>query len=361
MAMQDHFYAVILAGGTGTRLWPLSRQACPKQALQLIGERTMMQHAVDRLAPLFAPDHILVVTRGEYAPLLGEQVPEVPAENFILEPEGRGTAAAIGLASIHLKQRDPDAVMAILTADHYIGDVPAFQQAVQTGYAAAQADWLVTLGIHPDFPSTGFGYIHQGAQVMAVDGQVVYRVESFVEKPDGETAQKMLAAGGFSWNSGMFLWKAGTILAQFEQLMPELYQELERLAGHLGQPDYLDVLQAIWPTVKKETIDYGIMERAKAAAIIPVEIRWTDVGSWGSLEGLLPTDRDGNIWTGVHLAIGTHNTLALGGKRLIATIGVDDLIIVDTPDAVLVMKKEREQDVKAIVNQLADQGLAQFL
>ncbi len=361
MSENSPFFAVILAGGTGTRLWPLSRQSCPKQALRLVGERTMLQHAVDRLDPIFPPDRIMVVTREEYMPLLRSQVPQIPPENFILEPEGRGTAPAIGLAAIHLAHRDRTSVMAVLTADHFITKVDAFQRVLLAGYQAALGGALITLGIRPESPSTGFGYIQQGRLAEQIGDHSVYFVERFIEKPDHASAQEMLSTGGFSWNSGMFLWQSEIILNEMAKYMPELHEDLGHLEAQIGTSGYEGLLKTTWPQVKKETIDYGIMERAKQVWVMPVDIGWVDVGSWGSLQGLLPTDPDENIWVGPHISVDTQKTMVFGKNRLIATIGIENLIIVETEDAILIMKKDREQDVKEIVMQLTNKGMTEYL
>ena len=350
------YYALIMAGGTGTRLWPSSRYENPKQLLTLVGARSMFEHAIDRLSPLFAATDIFVVAReGLIAPLNG-QVPALPAQNFIIEPQGRGTAPAIGLAAIHLQHRDPNAVMAVLTADHFIAKTEHFRHALAAAAALAEQGHLVTLGIKPDAASTGFGYIEQGAALVAQDDFPVFRVAQFAEKPDAETAAEMFASGRYAWNSGMFIWRVARILAEFERQMPRFYAQLMEIAAAIGTADYEAVLARVWPEVSKQSIDYGIMEGAKDVVGLPVDIGWSDVGSWGSLFDVLPVDAEGNVIVGPYLGIDTHGTLAFGGKRLIATLGVENLVIVDTDDAVLVCAKEREQDVRALVDALRVRG-----
>jgi mannose-1-phosphate guanylyltransferase len=348
------YYAVILAGGSGTRLWPLSRQKYPKQALKLVGDKTMFQYAIERIAPIFPMERIFVVTRVQHAPILIEQAPGLPVENFILEPEGRGTAPAIGLAAIHLQQRHPDAAMAILTADHYITETERFCQALRAAEEISSDGSLVTLGIRPSSASTGFGYIQQGSALGEKNGFKFYAVQRFTEKPDPKSADQMVKNGNYSWNSGMFIWRVDRILEEFERQMPDFYAQLLDVKRALTTPDYASELNQIWPGVAKQTIDYGVMEAARQVVVVPVEIGWTDIGSWGSLLELLPADDKENVLIGNHLEIDTTGTLVFGSKRLVATMGVKDLIIVDTEDVVMVCSREREQDVKTIVNKLKD-------
>ncbi len=346
------FYTVIMAGGVGTRLWPLSRRANPKQALQLIGERTMFQHAIDRLRPLFPMERIFVVTGKAYAELLGAQTPQLPPENFILEPMGRDSGPAVGLAAIHLQKRDPDAVMAVLTADHYIANQERFRAVLSAAAQVAQTGKIVTLGIKPEFASTGYGYIRQGDSWGKFDGFEVFRAEQFTEKPNPVTANAFFESGRYSWNSGMFIWRVDQLLSEFERQRPLTYRQLMTIADALGTPNEQRAMEQVWPQIEKISIDYAIMEGARDVAVVPVDIGWKDIGSWAALFDIIPGDEHDNVVLGDHLGIDTHRTLVRSQDRLVVTIGLEDFIIVDTDDALLVCRKDRAQDVKTVVQQL---------
>ena len=357
------YYALIMADGGGTRLWPLSRQTLPKQALRLVDERTMFEHAVDRLAPILQPEQIFVVTGTEHVEMLSRQAPELPPENFIVEPEGRGTAPAIGLGAIHLQRRDPEAVMAVLTADHFISDVDLFHQVLVAAVEVAEDGHLVTLGITPSSPSTGYGYIQQGASLGTVAGFEVFRAARFTEKPGPETAFHMVESGEYSWNSGMFIWQISRIMAEFERQMPTFYAQLMSVAVTLDTPGYEATLRRVWPQIEKQTIDYGVMEGADDVAVIPVDIGWSDVGSWSSLMELLSSDEAKNTVVGRHVGIDTHETLVFStdDHRLVATIGLEGMVIVDTDDALMICPRDREQDIRAIVRELTHRGESRYL
>lgn len=352
----DDYYAVIMAGGGGTRLWPLSRRARPKQMLKLFGERTLFQIAVERLEELFPPDRILVVTVHDQAANLQEQCPGIPGENFLLEPLPRGTASVVGLAAITLAERDPLAMMAVLTADHFIKDLPLFHRLLLAAREVAQAGFLVTLGITPTFPATGYGYIQQGASLGQYRDLAAYQVKRFIEKPDQLKAEAMLGEGEHSWNSGMFVWRVEQILAEIERQMPDLSRSLGEIQQSLGTPGLAAVLNRVWPQLRKETIDYGVMEGARQVAVIPAEgLGWSDVGSWDSLFELLSADQDGNIFMrGDHLHLSTGNTLLYNDQegKLVVTIGVENLVVVDTGDVLLICQRDHAQQVRAAVQNL---------
>lgn len=354
-------YAVIMAGGSGTRLWPLSRRNQPKQALRLIGDRTMFQHAVDRLAPLFTPDRILVVTNRQIAEVLRPQAPALPAENFILEPSGRDSAPAAGLAAIHLLSRDPEAVMVMLTADHYIVDVAQFRAVLAAAEQVAADGTIVTLGIQPTYPSTAFGYIKLGESQVMVDGFRVYRSGGFIEKPDRKTAAYFLEEGRYVWNSGMFIWRGDRFMAELARQLPQVHAVLSRIAAALGSADADRVLAEAWTEMPRISIDYGIMEHADQVSVIPVDIGWSDIGSWGALLDVLTGDQHGNVADGELIAVDTHGCYVRSAGRLVATIGLKDLVIVDTPDALLVCPRSRAEEVKELVARLAAEGKEAYL
>jgi mannose-1-phosphate guanylyltransferase len=358
--MLKNYYAIIMAGGGGTRLWPLSRKKHPKQMLSLFDDRSLFQTSVERLEGVFPLENIYVITVQEQAEELRAQCPGIPEENFLIEPMPKGTASVVGLGAIALQKRDPDAVMAVLTADHYIANEPLYRKLLNTAYQVSQDGYLVTLGIEPAYPATGFGYIQQGEPIGQYDGINVFRVERFKEKPDDEHARQMLEEGGHSWNSGMFMWRVDKILDEFQRQMPDLYQSLQRIGDEWGQDSQQTVIDQEWTKLISETIDYGIMENAHQVAVIPAAgLGWSDVGSWDSLFDLLEGDESGNIiMGGKHIGLDTSETLVYVQQkhRLIVTIGVDDLVLVDTGDVLLVCHKEQAQKVRQVVQKLKHDG-----
>ncbi|MBI3158783.1 MAG: mannose-1-phosphate guanylyltransferase [Chloroflexi bacterium] len=354
--MSEHFYAVIMAGGGGTRLWPLSRRSRPKQMLSLVGDQTLMQLSVERLAGLFPPERILVSTGADQAEAIRFQCPDLPGENFIIEPYSRNNAPAVGLAALTLQQRDPQAVMAMLTADHYIENIPVFLQTLRAAQAAAEEGHLVTLGIAPTYPATGFGYIEQGASLGERAGLEVFEARSFKEKPDLETARKFLADNDHAWNSGMFIWKVERVLGEFERQMPDLYRQLQVIPPGGGA----EALKAAWdgiPARDSISIDFGVMEGAERVAVIPASgLGWNDIGSWNALFDVIAPDAAGNIiHCDDHINIDSQGSLVIANGssgRTVVTIGVRDLVIVDTGDVLLVCHKEQAQDVRKVVELL---------
>ena len=348
-----HTYAVIMAGGGGTRLWPVSRKGRPKQLLPLVEEYTLFQTTFERLKGLFSPQHVLVVTVADQANELQKQVPVIPKENYLLEPAPRGTASVVGLAAAVLQKRDPEAVMVVLPSDHFIKNRDLFHLLLRVAVDVAEKGYLVTLGITPAYPATAYGYIQRGDPLPEQFMYPVYRVKRFKEKPTEAQARKMMIRGDHSWNSGMFIWRVDRILQEFEKYMPDFKLALDQIEAALDTPQQDAALQTIWPNLRSETIDYGVMERAKQVAVLPAGgLEWSDVGSWDSLFDVMHPDAQGNIVYGSHhIPVDTHNSLIYGNRddRLIVTIGVDNLVVVDTGDVLLVCDKEQAQKVRQVV------------
>jgi len=363
--MSEQFYAVIMAGGSGTRLWPLSRKDRPKQSLKIAGERTLFQRSIDRLMELFPYDRILVVTVEEQVALLKEDCPDIPSENYLIEPMPRGTASVVALAAMAIKNRDPEATMAILTADHLIKNEEHLRELLKAAHKIAQDNYLVTLGITPSYPATGFGYIQKSAVLDEFHGLKIYQVEEFKEKPDRSQAEKLIADGDHVWNSGMFVWKVESVLDEFSRQMPVLFQKIMKIDEHWQSPKKNETLQQVWPTLQKQTIDYGIMENARKVAVVPsIDLGWYDVGSWESLFDALETDEDGNIlMRGEVISFDTHGTLICedDAERLIVTIGVEDLVIIDSGKAVLVCDRRQAQRVRDVVKFLSQSDRDDYL
>ncbi len=371
-------YAVILAGGVGTRLWPLSRQAHPKQFTDITGDgRTMLQETVDRLAGLVDPARLYVVTGADYAALVAEQLPQMPPAQIIAEPNGRNTAPAVGLAAAYLHRRDPDAVVALLHSDHAIPDVDAFQAALSRAATIAQAGYLVTLGIEPDSPHTGYGYIRRDQPIRldapADDAQElpVYTVAQFLEKPSLEVAQAFLAEGGYYWNGGIFVCRIARLLAEYQTQLPDLYAGLQEIERHLHAPSSPDstsgnqgddVIRRIWPSFPVISIDHGIMEHAQRVAVVPLNAGWNDVGSWDALPAVIARDIARNyVVRGDVLTIDSSENIICSDKQVVAMIGVEDLVVIDTGDSLLIGRRGQMQRVKEIVEMLRASGRTDLL
>jgi mannose-1-phosphate guanylyltransferase/mannose-6-phosphate isomerase len=356
-------FAVIMAGGSGTRFWPLSREKMPKQLLKIGGEDTLIQQTVSRILPLIQRENIFIVTNQSLAEEIGIQLSAKFNvswdENFIIEPEAKNTAPALGLSALHLEKIDPESIMVVLSADHAIHKDAEFLSLLRVADQAAHDNYLVTLGIKPNRPETGYGYIkaggkYEGSRPIADKScdKGVYKVEAFVEKPDLETAKNYLASGNYYWNSGIFIWKARTLLSEIEKHVPALYGGLVEIRKNIGTGNESDVVRDVFKRLDSISIDYAVMEKTDRAAVIPADIGWSDMGSWTALDDVSDRDASGNIILGNVIDIDSQNSIVYAEKRLVATIGLKDTVVVDTPDATLVCPKERAQDVRKIVDEL---------
>lgn len=353
-----NIYGVIMAGGGGTRFWPASRQKTPKQLLNLTGNDLMINETINRVSKVVDQNKIFIVTNSAQADKMFEVTPNFIGKSHILsEPSARNTAACIGYAAIEILKKYGDGVMCIFPADHYIKDensfAKIFNEAINT---AMTSEKLVTIGIMPSFPSTGYGYIkYHKSDIM------VKHVIEFVEKPDLDTAKRYIESGEYAWNSGMFIWKASTILDNFKRYLPEIYICLDQIAESIGTENEKAVIERIYPVIPSVSIDYGIMEKSSDVVVLTGEFGWNDVGSWDTMDALYNADQDGNIICGDQINIETKNCISVSKGRLIATIGVEDLIIVETEDALLVCSRNKAQNVKEVVDLLKEKGESRYL
>lgn len=361
-------YASILAGGSGTRLWPLSTKESPKQFLRLPGPHTMLQATVERVAPCVPMDNLYVVTAGDYRGPVSAQLPSLPSGNIVGEPGGRGTAASIGLAAVLIAARDPHAVMGSFASDHAVADAEGFQKALTYAEQVAQQGYLVTLGIQPTYPETGYGYIRYGEALGHFEGLAAHVVDAFIEKPKLNIAEQYLREGCYVWNASIFVWRVDRILAEIRRYVPvvaDVLDEIGAAAARTGgrmTPEVERVMAAVWPRLQENvTIDTGVMEKADRIAVIPVSVGWNDIGSWAQVATLFEPNEFGNVIVGPserqHFEVNTTDTLVYSvSGRAIATAGVEGLIIVDTGDSVLVCSKEHAQLVKEIADHMRRQG-----
>ncbi len=357
-------YAVIMAGGAGTRFWPESRADLPKQLLRLTSQDTLLQETNARLKGLIPPERTLVVTNARIASAVRDQLPELPSEMVLAEPCKRDTAPCIGLAALELLRFDPDAIMLVCPSDHLIRPLPEFQRAVRLAAQLVEErpGRLVTFGIRPTYPAESFGYIERGEKLspLAVEGSV-FQVKRFHEKPKAERAKEYLAGGNFYWNSGIFVWRAATIRDALQKNQPEMMQHLERIIAARGTSEFTQVLDQEFAAIRPISIDYAVMENATDVVVVEAPFAWDDVGSWQALGRLLGTDADGNVTTSQHVGIDTNGTIVrVSDDHLIVTLGVKDLIVVHTPDATLVANKHDEESIRHLAKLLEERGLTRY-
>jgi len=345
-------HAVIMAGGSGTRLWPLSRKERPKQLLRLFDGASLLRRSFERLRAVLPAEQIYVIAGGGHIPALRDELPEMPAENFLAEPCARDTANAVGLAAHLLAARDPEGTMGVFTADHIIEPVDRFAETVKRGFEAAESygDALVTFGIKPRMPHTGYGYIHRGDRL--ADG--VYEVAAFVEKPDLPTAERYVASGAYYWNSGMFVWRLPTIIGQIRKHQPVIDEGLRKVAVVFDRPDAAEMVRETFAALPKISVDFAIMEKADRVITVEMTCRWLDVGSWTSLAEILPADADGNTRAARNVQVldGRGNIVVDEGDHLIALIGVEDLIVVHADDATVICHRSQAQRIKEMVERV---------
>ena len=366
LELHNHLYPVIMAGGSGTRFWPLSRQLFPKQLLRIMGDETLIQQTMRRVVCASAPNRVMISTNPAQAESIRVQLSEwkdALSDNFVLEPEGRNTAPAIALVALELVRRDPDAIMVVVPADHIVKGQRDFDAAVSLASNLAAQGLLVTFGIQPIRPETGYGYIKPNRKtVLAKQGTLKgHPVARFVEKPNATKAAKYLKAGDYYWNSGMFVWRAATILEEIRRHQPVLYRGIETIGQLMQQQASRSVIDEEYRQLPSVSIDTGVMEKSTKAAVVPVSFRWSDVGSWGSLDEVATKDKAGNVVVGRVVDIGSQRSIIYGDRRVVATIGLVDMVVVDTPDATLVCPKSRAQDVKQLVEILKRQNAPEHL
>jgi mannose-1-phosphate guanylyltransferase len=344
-------YAIIMAGGSGTRFWPLSRKALPKQFLSLFGGTSLLRQTYERIRPLFPDERIFVITNSRYINLVQAQLPELEAENIIGEVAAKNTAPCVAMAASLIKELDSDAVMAVLPSDHSIVDDDSFREILQLSMNQASATGaLFTIGIQPDRPETGYGYIQYDKASTA--SAPVFPVKTFAEKPDLETAKSFLKSGDFLWNSGMFVWRADAIMREFDAHLPTVSNLCSDMVSSLGSVDRQEAIDSFYQSVVSISIDYGIMEKAGDVRVVPADIGWSDVGSWHAAWQLANKDENGNSINGSLVEmVGTKNSYVRNtGDKLIALVGMDDVIVVDTDDAILIMPREKSQEIRDLMD-----------
>jgi mannose-1-phosphate guanylyltransferase len=357
-----NLYAIIMAGGVGTRFWPLSRKKSPKQFLPIISEATMIEETVNRLRPLIPIQNITTIANEEQSETIKTCIPDIPEENILVEPQGKNTAPSLLLATAKIHLRDPQAICAALPADHLIADGPLFLKKLEAGAAAAaESDALITFGIPPTFPSTGYGYIQFSKENPEnIQGENFYSVQEFKEKPDYEQAKAFCAAGNYSWNSGMFLWKAAAFSRKLEEYAPEWYLYWEKMSRALEEQDETQI-SSLFVEIPSTSIDYALMEKAKGVLMCDGNFGWSDVGAWSSLADIWTKDQSQNAIRGEAVTLDSEGCLVYNPEKLTALVGVRDIIVVDTPDALLICRKDQDQKVKDVVGELKKKERTEYL
>ena len=357
-------HAIIMAGGAGTRFWPASRQAKPKQLLDLVGRGTMIQMTVSRLGDLVAPERVMVVTNQRLVDSIAAQLPDLPRSCLLGEPCKRDTAPCIGWSALRVLKVDPAATMVVMPADHVIGPDSEFQAAISRAEELVEEDpsRLVTFGIKPSYAAESFGYIERGGRLSSDTQATVFHVHKFQEKPKLEVAQKYVESGDFYWNSGIFVWKAQRVIDELSKRQPKMLAHLQSIVDAEGSDNYCEVLDTEFAAIEGISVDYAIMEHADEVVVVEAPFQWDDVGSWQSLTRLAVTDDRRNTTSGKHLEIDTENTIVRGADdHLIVTLGLRDCIVVHTPDATLVANKHHEESVREIVKLLEERGWQEYL
>lgn len=364
---EKHLYVIILCGGGGKRLWPRSRIKSPKQFIKLLNGKTIFQETVARSRSLVPYSKIFVVTNFDYVDEVREQAPGIPRENIIAEPQAKNTALAMAIGALFIHKVDPLAVVTNFASDHHVKNIRKFDQAIKTAALAANlGDRLVTVGIKPAFPHTGMGYIKTSHLFKKIDNREIFKVERFVEKPDAETAEKFLSEGGYFWNANLYTWRADSILRAIDKYLPKLAVGLGKIRKSLGTPQEKRVIKMVYEEAEDVSIDYGVSEKADNMLLVPADFPWSDIGDWKVAYDISKKDKEGNVvifekGKGEYVGMETKNCLIHFSDELIATIGIENLIIVDTKDALLIARKDKAQEVKKLVNFLKEKGKDKYL
>jgi len=355
-------YCVVMAGGSGTRFWPKSRENRSKQFLHMFGKGSLIQSTMKRFEKIVGVDHIYIVAKSKQESFIHQQIKKVPADNIIFEPVGKNTAACIGLAAVYISQKEPEAVMIVSPADHLVKKENQFRKVIQAAaQLAKENDALVTIGVKPTRPSTGYGYIQINGEKRTIHQVDTFRIKTFAEKPNFETAQRFLESGDFYWNSGIFVFKSSVILKAIEEFLPDLFDTLTEIKQSMGQDDFSDVLDRAYHQIRSISIDYGVMEQAKNVFMVKGEFEWNDLGSWDQVYKLSPQDDKGNTALGNIILVDTKNSYISADSGVVAILGMEDVVVVRDGDAVLVCKRNRSEDVRNIVDRLKREKLKAYL